>query len=519
MKVYAISDITFDHIAKEADSITDGAISLVVSYEEDIITKLLAMDVSELKDVDLIYVHSDQLFHRRPVEWQKMFCNALVQFSAQVKDKKILVSNSLSNSFKTPPLKSSFGNSFDTAFLYSQEAHQLLLQPNVFVFDLNAICTQIGEQNFYNYATGHLYQMPYTLKGVRAIGQSLVAYCKWLFTEEKKVIVVDCDNTLWKGVIGEDGLNGIYSDKDAEGIVYYHFQEFLKIKKEEGFLLCICSKNNEKDVKEAFDHKSFVLKWDDFIVRKINWADKAANIKEMATELNLGVDSFIFIDDSKFELDLVGTLLKNITCIEFTNDYTNFLDIASRFEFKKSRVLKEDLEKTEQYVTQQQRDAEQQQYGNIDDFIKGLQIKMDVRLNDAEDLERLSQMTGKTNQFNFNKEPYTAEQLTEFIDKGGKVYSLKVSDKFGDYGTVGMIMFLPGKNKNVILENYLMSCRALGKKIEDNFLQYVVDDLTKNELKITSVKFVKTVKNIPAEKFYNRIKNETNYFRTATSIS
>jgi len=518
MKIYAISDVTFDLIAKEIDSISDGAISCSFSYEEDIITKLLSIDPSELKEFDIIFIHSDQIFHSRPTEWQKQLCNALLRISAQLKDKKILVSNSLSNAFKTPPLKFSFGKAFDTASLYSSEIGLLLGQANLFIFDFQSILTSIGEKNFYNYATGHLYQMPYTSKAIKAMVETLANQFKWLVTEEKKVIVVDCDNTLWKGIIGEDGIKGIFCDKDAEGIMYYHFQEFLKVKKEEGFLLCICSKNNEKDVKEAFDVKNFVLKWEDFIIRKINWNDKAANIQEIATELNVGTDSFIFIDDNKFELDFVRNMLPKVTCIEFTDDYNNFISLNNRFEFKKKLVLKEDLEKTEQYIKQQQRSAEEQNYGNIDDFIKSLEIKMDIRLNDISDLERLSQMTGKTNQFNFNKEEYTSEMLEHFIDKGGKIYSLKVSDKFGDYGTVGLIMIKEGNRKELILENYLMSCRALGKKIEDGFLNYVVEDLMKNKLYISSVKFVKTVKNIPAEKFYNKIKNETNYFRTTATI-
>ena len=186
---------------------------------------------------------------------------------------------------------------------------------------------------------------------------------------------------------------------------------------------------------------------------------------------------------------------------------------------KKKLVLKDDIAKTEQYIKQQQRAGEEQNYENIDEFIKSLEIKMDIRLNDTADLERLSQMTGKTNQFNFNKQPYTSEQLNNFIVDRGRLYSLSVSDKFGDYGTVGLIMIKPaGNKKEVVLENFLMSCRALGKKIEDSFLNFVLQDIKENSLQLASVKFIRTEKNIPAENFYNKIKNETNHFRTATSV-
>lgn len=517
--MFVISDVTFDHIAKEIDVISSGNISCMFSYQEDIVSKMLSVESDDFKGIDVLFIHSDQVFHNRPSEWQKVFCNTLLHFSSQLSNITILVSNSLTGAFKTPPFKGSFGNSFDVAYLFSAEISSLLERSNIFVFDFLSILKKLGENNCYNYPVGHLYQMPYTKKAIGAIAEAVVNQSEWLFGEEKKVIVLDCDNTLWKGIVGEDGINGIYCNKDAEGIIHYHFHEFLKGKKEEGFLLCICSKNNEKDVQEAFEKKKFVLKWDDFIIRKINWNDKVANMKEIAAELNVGTDSFIFVDDNKYELDFVSNSLKGITCIEFTEDYTNFIALINRFEFKKKLVLKDDIAKTEQYIKQQQRAGEEQNYENIDEFIKSLEIKMDIRLNDTADLERLSQMTGKTNQFNFNKQPYTSEQLNNFIVDRGRLYSLSVSDKFGDYGTVGLIMIKPaGNKKEVVLENFLMSCRALGKKIEDSFLNFVLQDIKENSLQLASVKFIRTEKNIPAENFYNKIKNETNHFRTATSV-
>src|ERR1700739_4592386 len=518
MNVSVIADVTFDHIAKEIDSISGGSIACTFSYEEDIIGKLLAISADDLKDADVLFIHSDQVFHRRPAEWQKAYLNVILRLSAKISSKKILVSNSISNGFKTPPAKLSFGKGFYTGSLFSNEISALLDRPNVFAFDFQLLLAYIGETSFYNFNVGHMYQMPYTNKAVKAIAQAINEQLNWLFSEEKKVIVVDCDNTLWKGIIGEDGIKGVFCDKDAEGIVHYHFQEFLKLKKEEGFLLCICSKNNEADVKEAFAKKNFVLKWEDFIIKKINWSDKITNIREIGAELNVGTDSFIFIDDNKFEVDLVSSGVKNITSIEFTGDYNDFLNLVNRFEFKKKQILKADLENTEQYIKQQQRNSEESQFENIDEFIKSLNIKLEIRLNDMDDLERLAQMTGKTNQFNFNKQEYSTEQLKQLIAKEGRVYSLKVSDKFGDYGTVGLILINQGKDKEVILENFLMSCRALGKKIEDTFLNAVLNELRENALQITSVKVIKTEKNIPAENFYNKIKNETDYFRTTTTI-
>src|SRR5690606_3947349 len=132
------------------------------------------------------------------------------------------------------------------------------------------------------------YQMPYTKIFAKEFAATLANQVNWLKGEEKKAIIVDCDNTLWQGIVGENGIEGIKCDNNAEGIIFYHFQQFLKAKKEEGFLLCICSKNNEADVKEAFQSRNWPLRWEDFILHKINWQDKWQNIQEIASTLNIG---------------------------------------------------------------------------------------------------------------------------------------------------------------------------------------------------------------------------------------
>ena len=168
--------------------------------------------------------------------------------------------------------------------------------------------------------------------------------------------MIDCDNTLWKGILGEDGLEGIQCNKNAQGVLFFHFQEFLLEKKKEGFILGLCSKNNEEDVKEAFEKLNMPLKWDDFIIKKVNWQNKAENLKAAAKELNIGTDSFIFIDDNEFELQSVNSMLPEIHT-QKADDRTmmSFYNYAMIIAFKRKRLTKEDLEKNEQYIAEQQR--------------------------------------------------------------------------------------------------------------------------------------------------------------------
>ncbi|MGP8216872.1 MAG: HAD-IIIC family phosphatase [Bacteroidia bacterium] len=499
----SLSDVVLDLVAKEVQSFTNNNVSIKSVYSGDLVLKLMSLTKEEIRQHDIIFIHSDQLFHQRDQQWQKNFCHAVEELSRKF-NKTILLSNAFSQSYSAMPVKHSFGYNNDTANVYKNEFKGLLEQSNVFVFDFCDMLMQAGIDSFYNYNLGHLYQMPYTQKGIKLLAQRLAGQVLWLFTEEKKVIVLDCDNTLWKGIVGEDGIEGIVCDKNSAGILYYNLQLFLKAKKEEGFLLCLCSRNNEPDVKAAFDRNLFPLKWNDFIVKKINWADKIDNINSIAKELNLSPGSFIFIDDNPFELNSVSELIKGVECIHLDGNYNEFLLLTRRLSFRRKQVLQADREKTRHYETEQLREKEKTQFSDMEEFIKNLGIKLDVRLNDMDDLARLSQLTEKTNQFNFNKHPYTVDGLKSFIQHKNRIYSLKVSDKYGDYGTVGM-MLIKINGHEYIIENYLLSCRVLGKGIEKEFYATVTGKLAKEKIALKEITFLKNEKNQPACDFFKQL--------------
>jgi len=502
--IYFLSDIVV-HPLLDALRVKTG-FEIRDFYTEDLVSSILKLEEETFAKDDILLIHSDQYFHRKGTEWQNQFLNALNQL-ANVLKCKIIITNMFAFSYQSASVSKSKGRLYDIFEQQSSKVNALLEYSNLFLFDFIGVCTQIGFESSYNFNLGHLYQMPYTKPLIIRLADEIGEYINWLLMEEKKVIVLDCDNTLWGGILGEVGVDKIRCDRNSEGIVYFQLQTFLKEKLKEGFLLTLCSKNNEEEVISAFESKNMPLNWDDFIVKKVNWNDKWQNIQEIADELNLGVNSFIFIDDNQFELNSVKQIYNEINVFLMKPDIGVLNAITKSYIFRRKNILDDDLNKTQQYKIEQVRKTLAEKSTSFDEFIKKLEIKMDIRLNDLNDLERLSQMTGKTNQFNFNKREFTVDELKEFIESGNRVYSLKVSDKFGDYGTVGLIL-LELKNRNAILENYLMSCRALGKGIENDFFNEVITKLKADNLNLTEIKFVKTKRNEPAQNFLKEHKYE-----------
>jgi FkbH-like protein len=413
----------------------------------------------------------------------------------------VLLSNNLLNGRHGSVLKNNIGQHEQLLYEKENAIKALLSTSNVFFYDVKKIITRIGLSQCYNFKLGFLYQMPYTKSFISLLAAELRSALQFHHTQEKKAIFIDCDNTLWKGILGEDGLEGIQCNKNAPGVLFYHFQEFLLEKKREGFILGLCSKNNEADVKEAFETLNMPLKWSDFVVRKVNWRNKVENLQEAAGELNIGLDSFIFIDDNEFELQSILSIIPGVTTKKLEHDYEAFLALTDDYAFKRKRLTKEDLEKNEQYLAEQQRNSVKESVASFEEYVESLGIRLDISLNNTTDLPRLSQLTEKTNQFNLNKEPFSIASLEKFIADKNLVYGLRVADKFGDYGLVGLILVETGAGP-AVMRNFLMSCRALGRLIEHDFFRYVVNDLREKGLELGQVIYRETAKNIPARIFF-----------------
>ena len=498
MNLAVISDLTFDLVLKQLNPDNRYTVKKYV-YADPVVPELLKAG-SQLEGIDTLIIHFDSYFFR----YTDAYIAEILQAVRQIADQftgSILVSNNMVNGRHTSILKNNVGQYEQSIFENESAVKSILSTSNVYFYDVRKIISRMGLQHAYNFKLGFLYQMPYTKNFISQLAAELDSCIRFLTTQEKKAIFIDCDNTLWKGILGEDGLEGIQCNKNAQGVLFFHFQEFLLEKKKEGFILGLCSKNNENDVKEAFEELNMPLKWNDFIIKKVNWQNKAENLKAAAKELNIGTDSFIFIDDNDFELKSVNSMLPEIYTVKLTTNYDEFLQLCDDYCFKRKRLTREDLEKNEQYFAEQQRNSVKESVQSFEEYVESLAIKLDVTINNNSDITRLSQLTEKTNQFNFNKEPFSIPQLEKFMNDGNLVFGLRVSDKFGDYGLVGLIL-MEIKGKQAVMRNYLMSCRALGRLIENDFFNYVIDELGRRSIELTDILFKETAKNIPARTFF-----------------
>jgi FkbH-like protein len=253
--------------------------------------------------------------------------------------------------------------------------------------------------------------------------------------------------------------------------------------KKKGVLLAICSKNNLNDAKKVFTNHNFsYLKWDDFIIKKINWESKNNNIQEIAKSLNIGENSLVFIDDNPTERELVMQYTDAIVP-KFPNsptDLPEFIDEVDLKYFSKYSVTKEDLKKSKQYIDNIRRNKAQKKSFDFDSFIKELNLEMEVSYNNLNDKIRLSQLTQKTNQFNFTTKRYSELDIENFIKKkDSHVFVGSVKDKFGNYGKVIACIIIEKPNEYVI-DTFLMSCRVISKQIENYFFNFILSKLSSN---------------------------------------
>ena len=362
-------------------------------------------------------------------------------------------------------------------------------------------CDELIDWKFY-----YLYQMPLNPRLANDFHQWLNKQQDRIALKRKKCLVLDLDNTLWAGILGEDGVEGISFDGDYPGKAIAHWQEGLKQLKESGVILALCSKNNETDVQEVWIKRAnMILKAEDFVAKRINWQDKATNIQSIAKELNIGLDSIVFVDDNPTERELVRQLLPMVEVPEWSSHPYDlpllYNELIEKY-FKVYSITEEDKNKTEQYHQNALRQQQQSQFTSFEDFIRSLDIELTIQLVNDASLKRVAQMTQKTNQFNLTTKRYTEEDIQQLIDKKAHVYTLSVTDKFGDNGITGCIILLPNE-AGWVIDTLLLSCRILGKGIEHAFVKHVLSILPNSS--IISADYFSTEKNAQVATFYDHL--------------
>ena len=331
----------------------------------------------------------------------------------------------------------------------------------------------------------------------------------YIMLKRKKCLVLDLDNTIWGGILGEDGIDGIKMGEDYPGKVYSMFQEFLLELAKNGIILTVCSKNNEADVLEVLEKNPLLkLKKEHISTYRINWNNKAQNIEEIAKELNIGLDSMVFVDDNPNERDLIKQALPQVAVPDFPEQlylYPIFMRKLLNEYFAVYSLTQEDLQKTNQYKANAERIIEQSKYFSFDDYLASLEMELTVISANSFNIPRIAQMTQKTNQFNLTTKRYSEAEIQSFVSSNNLIYCLNVKDKFGDNGITGVIVLKKIDNHTFEIDSFLLSCRVLGKSIENAFLRYVLQKLKNNGIKYINALYIPTNKNMQVENFYDNL--------------
>lgn len=346
---------------------------------------------------------------------------------------------------------------------------------NVRLIDLEPIRAHMGYDAFHDPKLYAIAKMPISTQALPAVASRVVDAILARKGRFHKCAIVDLDNTLWGGVIGDDGLEGIQIGELGQGHAFTEFQTWLKELKNRGVMLAVCSKNDEANAKEPFlRHPEMVLKLDDFSAFVANWEDKASNIRRIQKELNIGLDSMVFFDDNPFERNLVRTMLPEVEVPELPEDpaeYTAFARMQNLFDT--NSYSDEDRVRTERYLAEKSRTELSAGIDNYDDYLKALGMKAVCAPFDAFHIPRIAQLTQRSNQFNLRTVRYSEQEIEEIAANPRYItryYTLR--DRFGEHGLIAVVI-LEKRENELFVNEWLMSCRVLKRGME----QFIADSI------------------------------------------
>lgn len=378
---------------------------------------------------------------------------------------------------------------------------------NSYLVDMNRSIARLGIKEFYDKRYWHIAKSPYSRLAIAEIAKEDLKFIRALKGKNKKCVVLDCDNVLWGGVIGEDGLAGIKLSKTYPGSVYCEFQKEVLNLYNKGVLIAICSKNNQEDVWEVFqNHPDMVLKEEHIATAQINWEDKATNLRRIAQHLNIGLDSLVFVDDSDFEINLIQQVLPEVTVIHLPKEKAvDCKDIlASCGLFDALICSAEDKKRGAMYKAEAERKKLVTQAIDLKSYYKSLEMVATIDLADDFSKPRIAQLTQKTNQFNLTTKRCSETDINEFAESQySDVLYLRLKDRFGDMGIVGVCILVYEKN-TAVFDAFLLSCRALGRKVEDVFLGECLRLCQLRNIKTATGQYFPTAKNMQVKEFFQK---------------
>ena len=373
-----------------------------------------------------------------------------------------------------------------------------------YILDLNDVFGEFGNSKAFdsrNWCFAHCRLSPL---GIRSIAKSADLILTRHYAAPSKVLVLDCDNTIWGGVIGEDELDGIILGQDGIGQAFVDFQKEVKSLIDQGIIVVLSSKNNENEVWEVFKkHQNMVLTRDDIVAWKINWSEKFQNVKEMASELDLGLDSFVFWDDNPVEQEKMRVLAPEVKTVAAPSEVYEWPNLLrSLFDFAKFSTTRDDASKTTLY---QKRAKFVRDSSGADDelsYLKSIRLSPKIHYFDRSNIVRAAQLCSKTNQFNLRSMRYSVDELLSISNaNNGLCFLVSLEDIYGHHGTVGLVCMQKLNKDTAFLDTFLMSCRVLGRHLESWMLAEALAICRCNGIKTLIGSFIASQRNYVAASF------------------
>lgn len=376
----------------------------------------------------------------------------------------------------------------------------------IFILDYESFCSRWGKEHIIDHKMYYLGDVKLGFAYIPMLCDEYLAYIKPLLSMTRKCIVVDLDNTLWGGVVGEDGLEGLRLGPTPEGRPYMEFQRCLLSLFSRGIILAINSRNNPEDALRVLrSHPHMILREDHFASVRINWNDKISNMKAIAEEINIGPDSLVFIDDDPVNREMMRAALPEVKVAELPEDPSLYPKTVTELDdFNQLYFSDEDRMKGRMYGEQRKRRALSQASPDLNAYLKGLGTVVTIAAADRFSIPRIAQLTQKTNQFTTTTIRYEEREIGRFSEREDSlVFSVRVEDRFGDNGITGaaIIRKEPGR---WIIDSFLLSCRVIGRRIEEAMLAYILEEARKERAAFVVGEFVPTRKNMPARDLYKR---------------
>ncbi len=406
-----------------------------------------------------------------------------------------------------------YGGIYSGSFIYQQRLLNMKLSElasecaGVSILDASYVQNMMGRNSFCDSKLYYSAKMPFSLSAIPALACELTGIVKAAMAKMVKCVVLDLDNTLWGGVIGDDGVDGIEIGELGTGHAYAAFQEWLKELTKTGIILAVCSKNDEGKAKEPFiSHPEMVLRLEDFAIFVANWEDKASNIRYIAKTLNLGLDSFVFIDDNPFEREQVRAMIPQITVPEMPEDpaeYVGYLRSCDLFE--RLVVSEADKDRTRQYREEAGRAVLKAHYEDYDDYLKDLDMEAVAAAFDEFHYPRIAQLSQRSNQFNLRTVRLSEEEVRDLAlsDEHLTLY-FSLKDRFGDHGLISAVILKISGDEGFIV-NWFMSCRVLKRGMEEFIINTLVERAYKKGIKKIRAEYKRSAKNNMVSGIYDKM--------------